>query len=220
MNAVPFYSGFTSQDFLFMVQGAGRTMLLTVLAGLLGTIVGALLGWIRAHRIPAIHQVLGAYIDIIRTVPLIIQIIVVNSGASLLGAPVTPFSTGLLVLSTYMSAFTSEIVMAGILSVPQPLRRAARGLGMTKLQELRYVVIPLGVRTIFPSWIGLLLGLMKDTSLVAVVGYIELLRASQIIITRTNQPLEILFLAGLFYFVMSYAVSRWAAYAERRWAGQ
>lgn len=217
MSAVPFYSGFTIQDLLFMAQGAGRTMLLTVLSGLLGTILGALLGWIRAHRIPGLDQLLGAYIDIIRTVPLLIQIIVVNSGASLLGVPVSPFDTGILVLTMYMSAFTAEIVTAGILSVPQPLRRAARGLGMNRRQELRYVVAPLGIRTIFPSWIGLLLGLMKDSSLVAVVGYIELLRTSQIIITRTNQPLEILFLAGIFYFVMSYAITRWSAYVERRW---
>lgn len=218
MNATPFYSGFTFQDLLFMAQGAGRTMLLTVLTGVLGTILGAFFGWIRAHRIPGVDQLLGVYIDVIRTVPLIIQIILVNSGAALLGAPMSPFGTGVLVLSMYMSAFTAEIVTAGILSVPQPLRRAARGLGMNRLQELRYIVIPLGVRAIFPSWIGMLLGLMKDTSIVSVVGYIELLRTSQIIINRTNEPLEILFLAGIFYFAMSYAITRWSAYVERHWA--
>jgi His/Glu/Gln/Arg/opine family amino acid ABC transporter permease subunit len=217
VGAAVFYSAFTSNDFIFMLQGAGKTLLLTAWSGILGTLLGAIVGWIRTFRIPIVNQVFGAYIDIVRSVPLVIQLIVINSGASILGASMTPFQTGAFTLTLYMSAFTSEVVTAGIQAVPRPLRRAARGLGMSPLQEIRYIVAPLGIRIIFPAWIGLVLGLLKDSSLVAVVGYIELLRASQIIINRMGQPLEVLLGAGVFYFVMSYALSWYGAYQEKRW---
>ena len=121
--------------------------------------------------------------------PLIIQFIIVNSGASIIGVPMDPFGTGILVLSLYMGGFVAEVVTAGILAVPTTLRRAGRSLGFSYWQDLRHIVLPLSLRSAFPSWVGLLLGLMKDSSLIAVIGYIELLRASQIIINRTEQPL-------------------------------
>jgi polar amino acid transport system permease protein len=217
MTAVPFFSAFSAHDFLFMLQGAGKTLWLTLWSGLAGTAIGIVVGWIRVARPLLLSQLLAAYIDVIRTVPLIIQFILVNSGASILGMPLSPFATGILVLSLYMGGFVAEVVTAGIRSVPVVLRRAGRSLGMSYWQDLRYIVLPLGLRAVFPAWVGLVLGLMKDSSLIAVVGYIELLRASQIIINRTEQPLQVLLGAGAFYFVMSFAVSRAAAGIERRW---
>jgi His/Glu/Gln/Arg/opine family amino acid ABC transporter permease subunit len=217
MNAVPFFSAFSVQDFLFMVQGAGKTLWLTLWSGLAGTAIGLVVGWIRSIRLPVAAQLLAVYIDVIRTVPLIIQFILVNSGAAIAGMPLSPFATGILVLSLYMGGFVAEVVTAGIHAVPTRLRRAGRSLGLTYWQDLRYVVLPLSLRAVFPAWVGLLLGLMKDSSLIAVVGYIELLRASQIIINRTEQPLQVLLGAGAFYFVMSFALSRSAAGIERRW---
>jgi hydroxyproline transport system permease protein len=218
MQAVPFFSAFSFHDLLFMIEGAGKTLWLTLWSGLIGTAIGAMVGWIRSFKIPVINQILGFYIDLIRMVPLIIQFIVASSGASIVGMPLTPFATGILVLSLYMGGFTSEVVTAGIQSVPVLLRRAGRSLGMSYWQDLRYLVLPLSLRAVFPSWIGLVLGLMKDSSLIAVVGYIELLRASQIIINRTEQPLQVLLGAGALYFVMSYALSWYSSRIEARWS--
>jgi polar amino acid transport system permease protein len=217
MEAAPFYSAFSAQDLLFMLEGAGKTLWLTLCSGLLGTAIGLVIGWVRSVRPLVLSQLIGGYIDVVRTVPLIIQFIIVNSGASIIGIPLSPFSTGIFVLSLYMSGFVSEVVTAGILAVPATLRRAGRSLGFSYWQDVRYIVLPLSLRSAFPSWVGLLLGLMKDSSLIAVVGYIELLRASQIIINRTEQPLQVLLGAGAFYFVMSFAISRYAARLEQRW---
>jgi hydroxyproline transport system permease protein len=217
MDAAPFYSAFSAQDLLFMLEGAGKTLWLSLCSGLLGTAIGLVIGWVRSVRPLVLSQFIGAYIDVVRTVPLIIQFIIVNSGASILRVPLSPFSTGIFVLSLYMSGFVSEVVTAGIHAVPATLRRAGRSLGFNYWQDIRYIVLPLSLRSAFPSWVGLLLGLMKDSSLIAVVGYIELLRASQIIINRTEQPLQVLLGAGAFYFVMSFAISRYAARLERRW---
>src|SRR4051812_15116368 len=107
MEAAPFYSAFSLQDLLFMLEGAGKTLWLTLWSGLLGTAVGLVIGWIRSAGPPVLNQLFGAYIDVIRTVPLIIQFIIVNSGASIIGAPMDPFHTGILVLSLYMGGFVA-----------------------------------------------------------------------------------------------------------------
>ena len=93
-------------------------------------------------------------------------------------------------LALYTSAYCSEIVRGGVEAVPQTTRRAARSLGLTWWQDMVEIVFPLALRVMFPSWIGLTLGVMKDTSLVAWIGVIELLKSSQILITRMpNEPL-------------------------------
>ena len=90
---------------------------------------------------------------------------------------------------------------------------------MTYFQDFYNIVLPIGVRTVFPAWTGLMLGLMKDTSLIAVLGATppELLRASQIIINRIQEPLLILLGAGAFYFVMCYAITVFTKRYEQGW---
>jgi polar amino acid transport system permease protein len=96
------------------------------------------------------------------------------------------------------------------------IRKASRSLGMTYWQEMRLISVPLAIRTIFPSWIGTVIGLTKDTALVSVVGCIELLRAAQILITRTNQALLLLTGVGIAYFLICYPISRYSRSLERQ----
>ena len=210
---------FTTNDFWFMVQGAGITFVLTIVSGFCGTVMGFLIGWARTVPNFFLYHLLGAYIDVIRSVPLIIQFVLFNSFMAILGYPMNPFISGLITLSIYISGYVSEVVKAGIESTPRVTRLAARGLGMTYFQDFYNIVLPIGVRTVFPAWTGLMLGLMKDTSLIAVLGATppELLRASQIIINRIQEPLLILLGAGAFYFVMCYALMVFAKRYERGW---
>ena len=210
---------FTTNDFWFMVQGAGITFVLTIASGFLGTVMGFLIGWARTVPNFFLYHLLGAYIDVIRSVPLIIQFVLFNSFMAILGYPMNPFISGLITLSIYISGYVSEVVKAGIESTPRVTRLAARGLGMTYFQDFYNIVLPIGVRTVFPAWTGLMLGLMKDTSLIAVLGATppELLRASQIIINRIQEPLMILLGAGAFYFVMCYVITVFAKRYEQGW---
>lgn len=210
---------FTTNDFWFMVQGAGITFVLTIASGFLGTVMGFLIGWARTAPNFLLYHLLGAYIDVIRSVPLIIQFVLFNSFMAILGYPMNPFISGLITLSIYISGYVAEVVKAGIESTPRVTRLAARGLGMTYFQDFYNIVLPIGVRTVFPAWTGLMLGLMKDTSLIAVLGATppELLRASQIIINRIQEPLMILLGAGAFYFVMCYAITVFAKRYEQGW---
>ena len=210
---------FTMNDFWLMVQGAGITFLLTISSGVLGTLMGFFVGWARTTRNLIFYYLLGAYVDIIRSIPLIIQFVLFNSFMAIAGYPMDPFTSGIITLSIYISGYVAEVVKAGIESVPKVTRMAARGLGMTYIQDFFYVVVPIGMRTVFPSWTGLMLGLMKDTSLIAVLGATppELLRSSQIIINRIQEPLLILLGAGAFYFVMCYVITLFAGQYEKAW---
>jgi hydroxyproline transport system permease protein len=210
---------FTLKDLLFMAQGAGITFLLTIIAGALGTALGFFIGWARTSRNQLTVASLGAFIDIMRSIPLIIQFILFNSFMAIAGYPLDPFVSGIITLSIYISGYVAEVVKAGIESVPRVTRLAARGLGMTYYQDFFHVVLPIGVRTVFPAWTGLMLGAMKDTSLIAVLGASppELLRSSQIVINRVQEPLLILIGAGCFYFVMCAVIARLANRVERSW---
>lgn len=210
---------FTTNDFWLMVQGAGITFVLTIISGVIGTFMGFLVGWARTTRNKVFYHLLGAYVDVIRSIPLIIQFVLFNSFMAIAGYPMDPFTSGIITLSIYISGYVAEVVKAGIESVPAVTRKAARGLGMTYYQDFFFIVLPIGMRTVFPSWTGLMLGLMKDTSLIAVLGATppELLRSSQIIINRIQEPLMILLGAGAFYFIMCYVITALAGRYEKAW---
>jgi len=208
---------FARTDLWFMLKGAGMTLALTFWAVLGGTVMGFVFGVLRAVASSWVNAILGAVLDVFRSIPLLIQFILANSFKSIVGLDVSAFTVACVVLAIYTSAYCAEIVRAGVLAVPSTTRRAARSLGLTWWQDMRLIVYPIALRVSLPSWVGLTLGVMKDTSLVLWIGIVELLRASQVIVTRIQEPLLVLMLCGLIYFLMSYPISRFGAYLETRW---
>jgi polar amino acid transport system permease protein len=212
-----FDTDFTPTDFVFMLKGAGMTLALTFWAVLGGTAMGLVFGVLRAIAPRWINAVLGVLLDVFRSVPLLIQFILANSFKSILGLDWSAFTVACVMLAIYTSAYCTEIVRAGMLAVPATTRRAARSLGMSWAQDLRWIVFPIALRVSLPSWTGLVLGVMKDTALVLWIGVVELLRSSQVIVTRIQEPLLVLTICGLIYFAMSFPISRLSTYLETRW---
>ena len=208
---------FARTDLWFMLQGAGMTLALTFWAVLGGTLMGFVFGVLRAVASSWVNAMLGAVLDVFRSIPLLIQFILANSFKSIVGLDVSAFTVACVVLAIYTSAYCAEIVRAGVLAVPSTTRRAARSLGLTWWQDMRLIVYPIALRVSLPSWVGLTLGVMKDTSLVLWIGLVELLRSSQVVVTRIQEPLLVLMLCGLIYFLMSYPISRFGAYLETKW---
>ncbi|WP_287029969.1 amino acid ABC transporter permease [Pseudomonas sp. UBA6310] len=211
-----FSTSFTWNDFLFLLQGAWITLLLTLGAMAIGTVAGVLCGLLRA-LLPRATLPLSWLLDVFRSVPLLIQFVLFNSLKSIAGLNWSAFTVACLVLGVYATAFCTEIVRSGVLAVPFNLRRASRSLGLSYLQDLRYIVLPIATRVAFPGWLNLVLSVMKDTALVMWIGIVELLRASQTIVTRIQEPLLVLCIAGLIYYVMSLVVARLGARLETRW---
>lgn len=213
-----FKTAITLNDIWFLIQGTGWTLLITAVAMAGGTLLGVIFGVVRASYPAWATSPLGFVLDIFRSVPLLIQLVLANSFIPILGLRATPFAVSCVVLALYTSAYCAEIVRGGVLAVPQTTRRAARSLGLSWWQDMTEIVYPLALRIMLPSWIGLTLGVMKDTALVGWIGVIELLKSSQILITRmANEPLFILTIAGLIYFLISFPISRLGARLEKRW---
>ena len=210
-------SDFGLQELLLMMRGAGMTLIITFWAVLGGTLMGVLFGLLRSVAPWWINWPLGGVLDIFRSVPLLIQLVLVNSFKSIIGFDVSAFVVSCVVLAFYTSSYCSEIVRAGVQAVPQTTRRAARSLGLTYWQDVREIVFPIALRVSLPSWTGLTLGVMKDSALVMWIGIAELLRTSQVIITRIQEPLLVLSVCGLLYFLMSYPISRLGARLETKW---
>lgn len=217
-SSISFFSGFGPQDLIFMAEAAGRTLLISVISIALGSFLGVIFGWMLYEgRIWATLTV-APILDVFRSVPLIIQLVLFYNFAPIAGFNFDAFESALVVLSIYTASLVASVAQGGIESVGESMHRAARSLGMSYWQNMRHVVFPIGARAVFPSWVGVALGVLKDSSLVSVLGYIELLRASQILMTRTQEPLLIIAIAGAFYFALSYPISRYSAKLEKRWS--
>lgn len=122
--------------------GAGWTLLITAISVTAGTLLGVLFGVARAQTPVWVSLPIGFVLDIFRSVPLLIQLVLFNSFIPILGLRATPFSVSCLVLALYTSAYCSEIVRGGVAAVPQTTRRAARSLGMTWGQDMVEIVFP------------------------------------------------------------------------------
>ncbi|WP_428646986.1 amino acid ABC transporter permease [Roseibium sp.] len=217
-QSISFFSGFNINDFWFLGEAALRTLWISALSIFIGTMLGGLFGWLLHEGRWKAAVTLGPVLDIFRSVPLIIQLVLFYNFAPIVGLDLGPFASGTVILTIYTAALVANVARGGIEAVGKPMRRAARSLGMSYWQDMRYVVLPIGGRAVFPAWVGVALGVMKDSALVSVLGYVELLKASQILITRTQEPFLILTLAGAFYFALSFPISRYAAKLEQRWA--
>ena len=163
----------------FILTGVLNTVYISLVAIIVGTVLGLAVGFLRAEVNKVTNTLLGAVLDILRSVPLIIQLILFSTYIGAMGHPLDPFAAGSIVLSLYTMAFMGEVFRGGFESVPQSLVIAGRSLGMSYWQTVRYIRLPIGMRAVFPSWLGVALSVIKDSALVSVIGYMELLRTSE-----------------------------------------
>jgi hydroxyproline transport system permease protein len=204
-------------DVIFILRGAGVTLAITFWSILFGTALGVICGIVRSEAPWLVSAALGAFLDIFRSVPLLIQLVLVNSMNAVIGTRLTIFQIASTVLAVYAAAYCTELVRAAILAVPSATRRASRSLGLTYLQDLREIVFPIAGKVFLPNWISLTLAVMKDTSLVLWIGVMELLRAAQSVVTRTDEPLFVLAITGLIYFAMGFPIAHLGTTLEKKW---
>ncbi|MGR9148118.1 amino acid ABC transporter permease [Rhizobium leguminosarum] len=211
-----YFTSLQWDDVLFLGEAALRTLGISVAAILAGSLLGVVLGWLLTLRSFLLNVTIASLLDVFRSVPLLIQLILFDSFVAIAGFPLTAFSSGTIVLSLYTAGLVAMVAKSGIESVSQSMRRAARSLGMTYFQDMRYIVWPVGLRSVLPSWIGVALSVVKDSALVSAIGYVELLRASQILTTKTQESFKIMLLIGLFYFLLSYPIARAGDLIEKK----
>ena len=203
-------------DAILLLQGLGNTVLLCV-AGLgLGLVIALFVGLARASGFRWLSWPAALYIEVIRDSPLLMQLYLVFFALPLMGLQVPIFVAGVATLMVNASAFMAEIVRAGIQAIGKDQWDAARALGMGYLSCMRYIVMPQAARVMIPPGVGLLIGLIKDSSVVSVISYIELTRVGQILTEKTFLSFQVFGIVAALYFLLCYPLSRLAVSAERR----
>jgi len=207
----------------YLLMGAVETLKITIFAVSLGTIFGLIVGLGRISGQRVIRFLAACYVDFLRGTPLLVQVFIVYFGfpqlLEQLGSPVTripPFVAAIIAFSLNSGAYVAEIFRAGIQSIHRGQMEAARSLGMTPTQAMRYVILPQAFRRVIPPLGNEFIALLKDTSLLSVIGIVELTRRGQIIIASTFRPFEIWFTVALIYLVLTFSISRLVDFLERR----
>ncbi|MGQ9473745.1 MAG: amino acid ABC transporter permease [Candidatus Caldatribacteriaceae bacterium] len=196
--------------------GATVTLRVTVLSIVIGLIIGIVAGLARVWPNTFSRAISSIYIELIRGTPLLVQIFLVYFGLPALGLNLDPFIAGIIAMGINSGAYVGEIVRGGIESISQGQMEAALSLGMTWWQAMYYVILPQAFVRILPPLGNEFIALLKDSSLVSTIAIAELTRTGQIIITRTFKSFEIWSGVALFYFLMTYAISRVVKYSEHR----
>ncbi|MDK2922147.1 MAG: polar amino acid transport system permease protein [Desulfonauticus sp.] len=209
---------------LFLV-GLYITLEVSVLAIILGIIIGLLTGLARISKNPALRYLAITYIEIIRGSPLLVQIFLwyfvvgtlVNAILSKYGFPPIPsLWYGVISLAIFSGAYIAEIVRAGIQSVSKGQMEAARSLGLSYAQAMRKVILPQAFRRILPPLAGQFISLIKDSSLLGVIAIRELTKATREIVTTSLQPFEMWIVCALLYLVLTFTLSMFVQYLERK----
>lgn len=200
----------------YILRGAVNTLLISAAVILLGTAGGIAVATIRLVPWRVISLTIGAVIEIIRAVPLLLLIFFIFFGLPSAGIQVPMFPAAILAMALWMTVNTAEVVRGGIQSIPKGQTEAALSSGLSRLQAMRYVIFPQAVRRMLPPYVGLCTIMVKDTSLAAIIGVFELTRAAQETIARTYLSFEIYLVAAAIYFLISYPLSLLAQRAEAR----
>ncbi|MBD2570918.1 ABC transporter permease subunit [Anabaena lutea] len=201
-----------------LLNGVLITLQLAFLSVMFGLIGGSLIGIIRLSKITPIRWLARAYIDFFRGTPLLVQIFMIYFGLPAISQELgLTFSlnrlvAGVIALSLNSAAYIAEIVRAGIQSIEIGQSEAAQSLGLNPLQTMRYVIFPQAFRRMIPPLGNEFISLLKDTSLVAVIGFEELFRKGQLIVSENYRAFEVYAAVAVIYLcltlVSSQAISR------------
>lgn len=200
----------------YILLGAVNTLLIAACAIVLGTAGGIAAGLLRVAPWAVIRYCTGALIELVRAIPLLLQIFFIFFGLPSIGVQIPTFPAAILAMSLWMTANTAEVVRGGVQSIAKGQTEAALATGLSRFQAMRYVIFPQAVRRMLPPYVGLCTIMVKDTSLAAIIGVFELTRAAQETIARTYQSFEIYLIAAVIYFSISYPLSLLAQRAEAR----
>jgi polar amino acid transport system permease protein len=218
-----------------ILHGVVVTLELTVLSMVIGIVLGVILASMRRSPNPLVSGSSWLYIWFFRGTPLLVQLLFWYNIAALfptisLGIPfgppiihgnanhvITPIVAALLGLGLNEGAYMAEIVRAGFLSVPEGQTEAAQSLGMGRLQILRLVVLPQAMRVIVPPTGNETISMLKNTSLVSVIAYTELLYSAQLIYSANYKTIPLLIVASIWYLVMTSVAYVGQYFIERRY---
>lgn len=212
--------GLSTADFLYLIEGAGMTIVLSIVTMIVSIPIAILLGLVRAIKsrnliLLVIQWGIGLGITVIRGTPLLLQLIFVFFGLPFIGIDIPVMGAAFMALGVYSVAYLTEIVRTGIDSVATTQWEASVSLGFKYMQTMRLVILPQAFKIMIPPTVSFFIGLIKDSSLCAVIGIVELSRAGRILVERTYQSLLIFSIVAMVYFIVCFPLSRFSQKLEK-----
>jgi polar amino acid transport system permease protein len=202
----------------FLWQGLIMTLSVSLAVVSLSLVFGVLIGISFAYGRWWLTLPLRAFSDIMRGMPLLVVIFTIYYLLPFAGLNLQPLPAVLLALALFKTAHVGEIARGAIQSIAPGQTDAAKAIGLTFAQRLAYVILPQAVRRFLPPWINSVTDAVKGSSLVSLVGIVDLMLAAQQVIGRTYEPLPIYLLAAAMYFVINYSLSSLSRRLEARYA--
>jgi len=208
-----------------LLKGLWLTLKVSVIAIFFGILIGLFTGIARISSSPALKWSAVTYIELIRGSPLLVQIFIwyfvlgtlVNNIIARKGFDqIPPLWFGVAALACFAGAYVAEMVRAGIQSIHFGQIEAAKSLGMTYVQSMQHIILPQALRRILPPLAGQFISLIKDSSLLGLIAIRELTKATREVITTSLQPFELWFVCAILYLMLTFSLSMFVQYLERR----
>lgn len=201
-----------------LMAGLAVTAQLSVLTIVSGSIAGMIGGIGLTYGPWPIRFLLRVYVDAVRGIPVLVLILFSYYGLALLGIQISAFTAGVVALGGFCAAHMSETVRGSLESIPAGQTEAAKAIGLRFGQRLRYVLLPQAIRRLLPPWVNTAVEMVKGTTLLSIIGVVELLLATQQTIARNYLILQFYFAAGMLYVLVNFTISQLGALLERRTA--
>lgn len=186
-----------------LIPGLTATIPLTIISFAIALVIATFTALVQFAGVPVLKQLARFYIWVVRGTPLLVQLYVVFYGLPDLGILLDPFPAAVIVFSINTGAYAAESIRAALEAVPRGQIEAGYCVGMTYAQVIRRIVLPQAMRTAFPPLSNELISLAKDTSLAANITVLEMLMATQQIISRTYEALPLYLEVAAIYLLFS-----------------
>lgn len=199
-----------------LLLGAGLTLALTLLSMVFGIVFGLVLALAKTSGLPVLQRSANAYIWLFRGTPVLLQLIFIFNALPQVGLRFSAFTSAIIALSLNEAAYMAEIIRAGLQSVGEGQRMAARVLGLKESQILRYIVLPQAVRVILPPTGNQFIGMLKLSALASVIAVNELLLRAQRIASANFDYVNTLIAAALWYLILTTIFTQGQHWLEAR----
>lgn len=196
-------------------QGAGYTVALSLIAIVIGVLLGSLLAIMKMSDNRFIYHLSNAYIQVVRGTPLLVQLFIIYYGLFMI-IELPDFVSGVITVALNSAAYIAEIIRAGIQAVDKGQMEAARSIGMSHNLAMKKIIYPQALKNILPALGNEFITLMKESAIISVIGMRELMFNAQIVYGATYKPFLPYIIAAIFYFVLTTIASTLLGIFERR----
>jgi len=201
----------------FIAGGALITLKYTILSVFFGLILGTLLALAKMTSFPLVSWLSSAYTSVFRGTPLLVQLMLVYYALpEFTGYKISAFEAGILAFSLNSAAYISEIIRAGIQAVDKGQMEAALSLGIKYRLAMQHIILPQAIKNILPALVNEVINLLKESSLISVLGEADLLRRANIVAAEKFIYFEPLILAAIMYYLMVMVLAWFASLLEKR----